>query len=352
MLNTAVPSPLAQELATSHVLMMQCGAAALRMLDSAQSAGGTSFDLRAGDEAVRMAGLSARLMGHHREGLRLLRRLPPANRGESLVPAPTAASQPESASEPKAVSPAALRKCHAEPGAARGRLRNGNPSGDYLKSPRCGACTRIGGCCRQPAMANGRCRIHGGLSTGPRTPEGLARCRTTRLVHGYRTRAHIGLRSRAAHAARRLRDLTAQLRASSAGHGLHRSDSRCQMSGIRHQDANLIPSIKHRTAATPLISDTCHLASDTAGHGLHRSNSANRGDAEAQRAPVAQSAPRSSSSSVSLRLCGESSSSAAALSAGHGLHRSMRDHLRSSASICGSTPPMRNFVLQSDAALR
>ncbi|MDF2972517.1 MAG: hypothetical protein K0R61_2967 [Microvirga sp.] len=27
--------------------------------------------------------------------------------------------------------------------------------------------------CCQPAMPNGRCRLHGGLSTGPRTPEGL-----------------------------------------------------------------------------------------------------------------------------------------------------------------------------------
>jgi hypothetical protein len=30
---------------------------------------------------------------------------------------------------------------------------------------------------RPPAMANGRCRKHGGASTGPRTAEGLARAR-------------------------------------------------------------------------------------------------------------------------------------------------------------------------------
>lgn len=29
--------------------------------------------------------------------------------------------------------------------------------------------------CRAPAMANGRCRLHGGLSTGPKTAEGRAR---------------------------------------------------------------------------------------------------------------------------------------------------------------------------------
>ncbi len=56
----------------------------------------------------------------------------------------------------------------------RGRLKNGNGPGDFLAAPRCGARTRCGGACRQPAMTNGRCRMHGGLSTGPRTPEGLA----------------------------------------------------------------------------------------------------------------------------------------------------------------------------------
>jgi hypothetical protein len=53
---------------------------------------------------------------------------------------------------------------------------------DYLQAPRCDARTRVGCPCRQPAMANGRCRMHGGLSTGPRTPEGLARSRAARLT--------------------------------------------------------------------------------------------------------------------------------------------------------------------------
>jgi hypothetical protein len=33
-------------------------------------------------------------------------------------------------------------------------------------------------------MRNGRCRLHGGLSTGPRTPEGLERSRRARWKHG------------------------------------------------------------------------------------------------------------------------------------------------------------------------
>jgi hypothetical protein len=50
--------------------------------------------------------------------------------------------------------------------------------------PRCGARTRSGGLCRSPAMANGRCRMHGGKSTGPRTAEGLERMRRAKTIHG------------------------------------------------------------------------------------------------------------------------------------------------------------------------
>lgn len=39
--------------------------------------------------------------------------------------------------------------------------------------------------CKAPAMRNGRCRMHGGKSTGPRTPEGLERSRKANLKHGY-----------------------------------------------------------------------------------------------------------------------------------------------------------------------
>ncbi len=33
-------------------------------------------------------------------------------------------------------------------------------------------------------MPNGRCRMHGGASTGPRTAEGLERIRQARTMHG------------------------------------------------------------------------------------------------------------------------------------------------------------------------
>jgi transcriptional regulator with XRE-family HTH domain len=40
---------------------------------------------------------------------------------------------------------------------------------------RCGATTRAGAPCQRKALANGRCRNHGGASTGPTTPAGRKR---------------------------------------------------------------------------------------------------------------------------------------------------------------------------------
>ena len=51
-------------------------------------------------------------------------------------------------------------------------------------APRCGALTRSAKSCRGPAMQNGRCRMHGGASTGPRTIEGMERLRQARTIHG------------------------------------------------------------------------------------------------------------------------------------------------------------------------
>jgi hypothetical protein len=39
----------------------------------------------------------------------------------------------------------------------------------------CGAQTRKGTPCMAPALTNGRCRMHGGLSTGPTSIEGRRR---------------------------------------------------------------------------------------------------------------------------------------------------------------------------------
>lgn len=47
---------------------------------------------------------------------------------------------------------------------------------------------RTGAPCHQPAMKNGKCRFHGGKSTGPRTSEGLARSRSANYKHGLYTK--------------------------------------------------------------------------------------------------------------------------------------------------------------------
>jgi hypothetical protein len=54
-------------------------------------------------------------------------------------------------------------------------------------APRCGARTRSGSACKSPGMRNGRCRLHGGKSTGPKTPEGLERMRRANTKHGRYT---------------------------------------------------------------------------------------------------------------------------------------------------------------------
>ena len=78
------------------------------------------------------------------------------------------------------------------PYGTRGLLRHGNKLGDPSNAPRCGATTRRGTVCQAPAMRNARgihtrCRVHGGASTGPRTPAGIERCRKARWKHGKRS---------------------------------------------------------------------------------------------------------------------------------------------------------------------
>jgi hypothetical protein len=94
----------------------------------------------------------------------------------------------------------------------RGWLKNGNPPGDFTKAIRCGAKTRCGTACRCPAMANGRCRIHGGLSTGPKTAEGIERIRRAVTKHGLYSKAAQDERRRSRAILRALRTLTGRLR--------------------------------------------------------------------------------------------------------------------------------------------
>ncbi|MGH2669416.1 MAG: HGGxSTG domain-containing protein, partial [bacterium] len=234
-----VSALLCHELASCHRLMMRFGAMADHYL-SHTSPTVDAEHRQVGRDAIGFAAIAARLMARYRQGALALPKLRtdvdavqkriivdwgfddrPLNGGGDQGPA-AGGSTGGSPSSPPAGTPAP--SASAAP-LRRGRLKNGNPSGDYLAAPRCGAKTRAGYACRQPAMKNGRCRLHGGKSTGARTAEGQHRAQTARLVHGRRTAAVIGLRSAAAAVNRRLVWMTELAREISAGHGVDRSDS-------------------------------------------------------------------------------------------------------------------------------
>lgn len=60
----------------------------------------------------------------------------------------------------------------------------------FLRSDRCGAKSKRhnGRPCRQPAMPNGKCRLHGGMSTGPKTVEGKQRAALANYKSGHYTK--------------------------------------------------------------------------------------------------------------------------------------------------------------------
>ena len=72
---------------------------------------------------------------------------------------------------------------------------------------RCGAKTRRGTAYQRPAnKRNGRCRLHGGASSGPRTKEGLAKIAAANTTTGQHTKARIAKRKEEAKIARGLRN--------------------------------------------------------------------------------------------------------------------------------------------------
>ena len=89
----------------------------------------------------------------------------------------------------------------------RGWLKNGNRPGNPNNAPRCGAKTRAGTPCKAAAMKNGRCRMHGGKSTGPRNQEGIERIRASRMKHGRYSQAAIARRRAARALIRSIRGL-------------------------------------------------------------------------------------------------------------------------------------------------
>lgn len=247
-----LPSLLAHELAAGHAAMMRLMGKVDHFLGLIDGDRPAEEQDRACRQAVQLSGAAARLTERYRLGLMSLARLErwpgaeSARRRAPLNPAGgtledddplddgpgggTRKSPAQVLAEIQslgktigALLPAAQaigakpngngNGSHSRVPANRGRLRHGNPSGDFLAAPRCGARTRAGCACRQPAMANGRCRLHGGKSAGARTAAGLARCRTASLVHGHRTAEIIDLKSAAARSSRRLGTLIRRARA-------------------------------------------------------------------------------------------------------------------------------------------
>lgn len=50
--------------------------------------------------------------------------------------------------------------------------------------------------CKKSPMKNGRCRYHGGLSTGPKSTEGRRKCARANYKHGFYTKAAIADRKK------------------------------------------------------------------------------------------------------------------------------------------------------------
>ena len=76
--------------------------------------------------------------------------------------------------------------------------------------PRCEARTRRGTPCQRPArLPVGRCRLHGGASTGPRTEDGRARLTEAKIKHGKFTKEK---RAEAKRRAQVGREIKAELR--------------------------------------------------------------------------------------------------------------------------------------------
>ena len=77
---------------------------------------------------------------------------------------------------------------------------------------RCGAKTKQGSKCQRPAnKKNGRCRLHGGASTGPRTEEGRTQISEANLRHGRYTKDKLERKRQNAAKGRKIRKELRQL---------------------------------------------------------------------------------------------------------------------------------------------
>ena len=86
---------------------------------------------------------------------------------------------------------------------------------------RCGAKTRQGTPCQRPAnLRNGKCRLHGGASSGPRTKEGRAKIAAANTSTGQHTKEMIARRKEDAKVAKGLRDQLRVVEQNLRAHGV------------------------------------------------------------------------------------------------------------------------------------
>jgi hypothetical protein len=92
--------------------------------------------------------------------------------------------------------------------------------GPNWQGQRCEARTRRGTPCQRPArLPVGRCKLHGGASTGPRTKDGLARLTEARTKHGKFTKEKRAEARRFAEEGRQMRGELKELEAWFVDHG-------------------------------------------------------------------------------------------------------------------------------------
>ena len=78
--------------------------------------------------------------------------------------------------------------------------------GPNWQGQRCEAKTRRGTLCQRPArLPVGRCKLHGGRSSGPKTADGLARLTAARTIHGKFTKEKREIAKRRAEQGRQMR---------------------------------------------------------------------------------------------------------------------------------------------------
>ena len=92
---------------------------------------------------------------------------------------------------------------------------------------RCEAITRKGTYCQRPGnKTNGRCKLHGGRSTGPRTEDGIASLTASKTTHGRTTKTERTKAKQRAEVGRQVREELKEIENWALDHGLLTKDWR------------------------------------------------------------------------------------------------------------------------------